>query len=247
MDSAQIVAGARVAIHPWVDPQRDYSLGAYVIFVRENEGQCVYVLYLDYDENIMEMSREAVDIRITRFAEIIRYSWLRAYVTALDVGSEELQRMVKAILPISVLDRRYRDEDDAEILAIIGPELLRVAVTSGKYRAVQWLLAKGVDPNRKNSSNAPSLLTAWSFGRLDICKLLLEHRADPNVAIEVVSDMDQDASKILLLYGGKPEFYRAILYWQATVVLTRALCSGAPISRLPTDILRTYLLPLIAE
>jgi hypothetical protein len=246
MNRESIVPGARVRIRPRAD-QGDLSSYAYVLFVRENMGQRVYVLYVEIDNIIIEMSRDAVDIYLTRCTNNIdQYSWLGAYVAALDAGSGELQRMVKAILPASVLGKRYMDVDDATILAIIGPELLFRAVGDGKYRAVQWLLAKGVDLNRRNAYDTPSILIAWLNKRPEMCKLLLEKGADPNLRTDSRDEMD-DATKILLLYGGGNESLFTMVHRRTASTLVRALCSVSPISRLPTDILRTYVLPLVAE
>lgn len=57
--------------------------------------------------------------------------------------------------------------------------LFRLAIASGRLETVQSHLQRGADANARDNTGSPALLIAASRGRFDICKLLLDHGADP--------------------------------------------------------------------
>jgi hypothetical protein len=242
---AAIVPGIAVRILPAARAQQIWSV-AHVVSVRENGNQRVYVLYDNDTDRFFEMSGDATKMR-PGLPQRYRSFWMGVYVTTLDVGSEEIQQMVEAILRSTEGDN---PNNIAEMVTDYETPMMHIAASEGKYNAVQWLLAKGADVNALDKfgyTGYTALHDAWISNRLSVCKLLLEKGADPNIRTDSRHKMD-DAMKILLLYGGGHEHFRVLLYKRTASILVRALCSGAsPISRLPADILRTYLLPLILD
>ncbi|HZU37147.1 MAG TPA: ankyrin repeat domain-containing protein, partial [Gemmataceae bacterium] len=75
----------------------------------------------------------------------------------------------------------------AMCLLLAGPQpasandALWAAARRGDTKAIEVLLAKGVDVNSRTSYGATALWFAAYKGRLDVVKLLLRHKADPNV------------------------------------------------------------------
>jgi hypothetical protein len=60
-------------------------------------------------------------------------------------------------------------------------EDLLAAAKKGDTKAVETLLAQGVDPNSKTPYGVTPLYYAAGKGHLDVVKILLKHKADPNI------------------------------------------------------------------
>jgi hypothetical protein len=254
-----MVPGAAVEFHPQALPDAEWRWrDAYLIYTKGDNGHRVYVLYQVYGYRFIEMSQDAVAIKpIYRQTYTDRWNWMVAYVTALDTGSAELQGWVETLLRNS--DDGYENFRGQNILEITtgngyGSTLLHAAAELGRYKAAQMLLEPSnminIDVNGLDTNGYTALYDACAFRRLDICKLLLEHGADFTCGKGIRRIKLDGISKILLLYGGdKNHAFSDTVREVPRVasILTRALCSVAPISRLPTDILRTYLLPLILD
>jgi hypothetical protein len=251
MDPDPIVAGALVKIRLCATPADGESLYAYVVSLHGSPEHRTYVLYLTQMQNFIEMSRDAgyIYYRLNTYL----WGWMRAYVEALEKGSKKLQGEVEDVL------RNIEDTDHhaprfgtekpiTEITSAGDDTLLHIAAKCGKYHAAQILLKRpNIHVNQLNEDHETALWHACDDSRV-MCKLLLEHRADPNVGKRHIGFRGDDASKILMLYGADKErvdISRAVEWPRVASVLVHALCSSAPISKLPVDVLRTYLLPLL--
>ncbi|QYT03099.1 Ankyrin repeat protein [Trichoderma simmonsii] len=78
---------------------------------------------------------------------------------------------------------RHRDFRD-----YITPDLpsqpLMVAVQEGHYKIAEALLRHGADPNPREEDGQTALWLAVIHERIDLCRLLLAHRADPSLALK---------------------------------------------------------------
>jgi hypothetical protein len=175
-----------------------------------------YVVYIFSFGIFVEISRDAAKYQ-HQSSFIDRSEWMSIYVAALELGPEKLQKEVEAILRNSEdsIGRIYGVERDiAKIRSIYGRTLLYDAITRGQYKAAKLLLERGADQ---------------IYGNMDVYK---NKKVSSRVA------------KLLLLYGMDGDHERE-LYGELPIVasiLVHALCSSAPISKLPTNILRTYVL-----
>ncbi|MBV9874125.1 MAG: ankyrin repeat domain-containing protein [Verrucomicrobia bacterium] len=86
-----------------------------------------------------------------------------------------------------------------------GDDFVRSAA-EGDQKALGLFFAAGFDINTPNTAGYTGLMAAAERGRLDIVKLLLDHKADPNVA-------GRDASTALMLAAGnnQPEIVKLLL------------------------------------
>jgi hypothetical protein len=256
MDPETIEPGAPVQIRPVVLPNGVPVEQWRLVYVVSTHDHRTYMLYDTEDATFIEMTRDAAEFTGLglgyRSVEISRWNWMKAYVTALDTGSTELQGVVEAHLRNSKTLGGYTfsGENTLAITTRDGKTLLHIAASLQRYKAVQWLLDEDKRVNEKvdwvnkvdNWDGDTALGVACRNNRLDICKLLLEHGADPNT----VYYAPDDELKILQLYGGERKRISGGVRKPSTkYVLTRVLCSVAPISRLPTDILWTHVLPML--
>src|ERR1051325_12099391 len=58
---------------------------------------------------------------------------------------------------------------------------LRQAVRSGDVASAQVILASGFNPNTRDNMGATALHDAVWSGQVELVRLLLDHRADPNI------------------------------------------------------------------
>jgi hypothetical protein len=260
MDPEAIEPGDAVRIRP--ASRTVFARGtilAHIVSIHDN----VYVLYLRENDVFIELSRDAllmIVLRENSTTNDIRWDWMCAYVAALDMGTKKLQDEVEALLR----DTESREpgrwsystfgdvEPITEITTYHESTLLHVAASRGKHKAAEWLLdptnIHKIDVNVLDRYSGSPLRGACYRSHLSMCKLLLERGANPNHGLGVALDALTDASKILMLYGGN-KYHVAVTKTlglpHVANILTRVLCSHAPISRLPADILRTYVLPLV--
>ncbi|KAJ0119924.1 hypothetical protein J7T55_000774 [Diaporthe amygdali] len=75
----------------------------------------------------------------------------------------------------------HKKLDDYSTSEIIAP--LPLAVDAGKYKVAKTLLRHGLDPNSHDAVGC-ALWYAVKMDRVDLCKLLLENKADPNASSE---------------------------------------------------------------
>jgi hypothetical protein len=252
MDPETIEPGTEVGIRPVANPVGDSS-HAYVVSLHDD----VYVLYIEDDGLFAEMSRDTVDV-YPRSTVIHRWEWMSIYVAALDTGSETTQKGVEALLRKSESHGKiFGDGEIRKITTDDGRTLLHIAVTHNRYTAARTLLEPkdgfkiNVNAVERDKHTAiwDKRTALWYAGDMRMYKLVLEHDADPNCGRSATyGSREGNAPKILLLYGKDEEHITirdAPELPQTARVLSRVMCSAAPISRLPTDILRTYVLPLV--
>lgn len=86
-----------------------------------------------------------------------------------------------------------------------GDDFVRSAA-EGDQKALGLFFAAGFDVNTPNTAGYTALMVAAERGRADIVKLLLDHKADPNVAA-------QDASTALMLAAenNQPEIVKLLI------------------------------------
>lgn len=78
------------------------------------------------------------------------------------------------------------------ITADIQDQPLTLAAYYGRYKVTEALLRHGVDPNIRGQDGKTALCMAVEGDRTDICRLLLAHKANPNLA-----DNDEERSPLL--------------------------------------------------
>ncbi|EKJ75841.1 hypothetical protein FPSE_04021 [Fusarium pseudograminearum CS3096] len=107
----------------------------------------------------------------------------------------------KAILSYRDYREYYVDEP--------GKNPVDVAVEHGHYRCLKIVLDHGFSPNIYTSGGDTALRCAAYYGRMDICKLLLQYGADPDLTpegavttplIQAVTRGDLDMVKLLVEY-----------------------------------------------
>lgn len=59
--------------------------------------------------------------------------------------------------------------------------LLLRSISEGRYRAVEWLLREGANPNLRNMFGLPVLMTAIARKQAEVVRLLLDAGADTQV------------------------------------------------------------------
>ncbi|KAK2616047.1 hypothetical protein N8I77_002764 [Diaporthe amygdali] len=83
-----------------------------------------------------------------------------------------------ACIDILLEHKKLHDYSTSEIIAP-----LPLAVDAGKYKVAKTLLRHGLDPNSHDAVGC-ALWYAVKKDRVDLCKLLLENKADPNASSE---------------------------------------------------------------
>jgi hypothetical protein len=230
---------------------------AYMISIQETRDQPVYLLYDKYGDRFLEVSQDAVDLKVVDLGMIgiayNRWNAMCIFVSALDTGSAKLCEKAERLLRRAPLTEfkganHYGDEDPIEkILAVDKSTLLQAAVDLRKYRAAQWVLDRGVKLDQQNRYKETALYTVCNVAdpkrsELDMCKFLLEHGANPNPINEVglIVNKLNDVSKILMLHGGvdfdtwvDPALIEGVIL--ASTILTRVVHNGSLALRVRFD------------
>lgn len=92
-----------------------------------------------------------------------------------------------------------------EYLSTDDPALLTLAICSRRYKTAQVLLRHGVDPN-SDDGDETALCHAVLTERADLCRLLLDYKADPNAHTE-----NSAPPLVLAMKNGKIEIIKMLV------------------------------------
>ena len=152
-------------------------------------------------------------------------AWPDALANEVDVPPIDPRavKVVETLRSGDVAEFRKQIESDASLVnarAIGGATPFMFAALYGDTSLLQWLLARGANPNARNDANATALI--WATGRLDKVRTLVDAGADVNAR-------SNDGRTALFIAAGQAS---------ATPVLRYLLDRGAnpnPPNRSPSD------------
>jgi uncharacterized protein len=119
---------------------------------------------------------------------------------------------------MAFIEKRITDRARANQALSDGWTPLMVAIANQRLKLAQWLLARGADVNALGLGGNSALLLAAKGGSLEAMKLLLKHKADPNIAPNDLGDTPLTAAiwtrkatpvELLLKAGANPNAVNA--------------------------------------
>jgi len=120
--------------------------------------------------------------------------------------------------------------------SFLRTEKLNQAIATGDMFTVQRALDRGVDVNGRGMHNMTPLMKAAEAGRVDLCKLLLTHGADPNghndsgsVLMWAVSSGNVALTRLLVDAGASRSWTNMLGQTAESIAVQRAFTDIVPI------------------